>query len=255
MPSTQMRDGMSREVAGRRWSLAEVLAFYETHNELPFSLAGGATDGDGDGGADGDGNDDTTDGKGGDGDGKAGDAGGANGDGGKPKTDATGEDVSGLKSALKAERDANKPLQALAKKRGITVQALVKELSEAADAGKSEFERLTGERDTLKATADTYRDKYRKATAAESIRSEALTMGADPRRVDRIVRMVKADVAFDDDDDTPSNIKALLTDLKKSDSDLFTAIVGKGDGGAGNNGKPTEGNATAVLRKALGRSA
>lgn len=41
MPTTIERDGMSREVAGRRWSLADVLAFYETHGRMPFPLAGG----------------------------------------------------------------------------------------------------------------------------------------------------------------------------------------------------------------------
>src|SRR5689334_20837281 len=131
MPSTLVRDGMSREVAGRRWSLADLIAFYEANSRLPFSLACGSDNGVGDSG-DGDGGDDGKDGKG---DGDAGGAGGADSDGGKPKPDAGGEDVTGLKNALKAERDANKPLQALAKKRGITVQALVKELAEAADAG------------------------------------------------------------------------------------------------------------------------
>jgi hypothetical protein len=195
----------------------------------------------------GDGTDDGDDGADDDGDqGKDGDnaAGSGNGDG-KPDDDANDAGASGLRSALDKERDARKAAERARK-------AAEKRISELEGAGKSELTRVSEERDALKTTAEDYRTRYRTVAARESIRAEAIKLGADPTKVDRIVRMVKADLEYDDDGDDPTNLSKLLTDLKKSDEDLFKAPTGKGDAGAGNRTRPKEDN-NAWLRRATGR--
>jgi hypothetical protein len=134
-------------------------------------------------------------------------------------------------SAEKARRDADKQIRDLSKR-----------LKDFEDKDKTEIEKATGERDEALKTVAEYRDKYRKLSAAEVVRTEAIRLGADPRRVDRIVRMVRPDLEFDDDGDEPTNVKTLLAELRKTDDDLFKPVVGKGDGGAGNNGKPKSGD-------------
>lgn len=155
------------------------------------------------------------------------------------------------KEAIRREREAARKADESRKAIERDLRAAQKRLKEFEDADKSESEKLAGERDTWQKSATDYRDRYRRVNAAELIRTKALDLGADPRRVDRIVRMVRPDVEYGDDGDDPTNVDALVTALKKSDADLFAPVVGKGDGGAGGSGKPKQGTATAILRKHL----
>jgi len=156
------------------------------------------------------------------------------------------------KEAIRKEREARAAAEKSRKETEKQLRETAKRLKDFEDKDKSEAEKLAGERDTWQKSATDYRDKYRKAAAAEVIRSEAVKAGADPRRVDRIVRLVRPDLAFDKDGDDPTNVETLIRDLKKSDADLFAPVnPGKGDGGAGGGGKPKPGGATAVLREYL----
>lgn len=173
------------------------------------------------------------------------------------KQDDDADQIEGLgeagKVALRKEREARAVAEKSRKDTEKQLRDAAKRLKDFEDAGKSELEKATGERDTWKESATDYRDKYRKANAAEQIRSKALELGADPKRVDRIVRLVRPDVAFGDDSDDPTNVDALVAGLKKSDADLFAVAVGKADGGAGGGGKPKD-DPNAGLRRAFGRT-
>lgn len=154
---------------------------------------------------------------------------------GSDKGDGKSGAGDGLKTALEKEREARKTAEK-------TLRDKAKRLAELEDAGKTEAEKLAAERDTYKESSTSYRAKYRDVHAREVVRTEALQLGADPKRVDRIVKMVRPDLAFDDGDDTPTNVKQLLSELKKTDDDLFRPVVGKGDAGAGGGNKAKTGD-------------
>lgn len=107
-------------------------------------------------------------------------------------------------------------------------KAAEKELPEI-DQLRKQLERLESEKNDLAS-------KTREADGREAVRGVAKKLGASEDTLNAIYRMVKNDIEFDDAGD-PNNVNALLTEAKQIAPQLFRPSVGKGDGGAGSNGK------------------
>lgn len=131
------------------------------------------------------------------------------------------EDVTGLKSALKQERDARKAADKQLKDLSDKLEAL-----EGKD--KSDVERLTGERDKLKADLEA-REALLHDRAIEAALTTAATR-AGARYPDLIIGRVAKDAELDDDL-TVKNADALIATAKRDYPDLFRVVDGKADGG------------------------
>lgn len=127
-----------------------------------------------------------------------------------------------------------------------------KRLKDLEDKDKSDAQKLVDERDALREKVAALAVKAREANGREAVRSAAAKLGADAKRLDVIWKIVRSDLAYGDDDE-PSNLTEVLSALKSDHPEEFKPIVGKGDGGAGNNGNPKD-DPNAALRRAAGRS-
>lgn len=156
------------------------------------------------------------------------------------------EDVTGLKNALAAERES-------AKTATKELRALQARLQTLEDKEKTDLERITGERDTLKADYDKTIGELRAERAERLVTSAASK--ANAIRPDAIYRLVSSDLVYGDDG-RPSNTDAVMTQAKKDFPELFRAGAGSGDGGRGNGELPKDGNAAMnqMIRQAAGRS-
>lgn len=183
-----------------------------------------ATDGDGSGGS-GDGEGDDPPGGGGDGK-----------DGGEG-----GDTLAEIKAALKAERDAHKTT-----KRDIS--GLRTKLTEFEAAGKTELEKVTGERDAL--TERVTKAEARARDAAGRVAVETAAKAANAINARAVYALARDQLAYDDETGEPSNVDEVIKSLKKSDADLFPAIDGSGDGGKhGDDASGSDMNA--LLRRQL----
>lgn len=157
-----------------------------------------------------------------------------------------GEDVAGLKSALQAERDARKAAEKSAKD-------LKTRLESIESSGKTESEKIAARLKALEDDNAAKSQAIRERDARDAVRSEARKLGASDASLDAIYRMVKGDVAFDDDG-KPNNLKDILDDAKQIAPQLFRATNRPGDGGHGNRTtKPAEGM-NELIRRAAGVS-
>ena len=139
------------------------------------------------------------------------------------------EDVSGLKSALKQERDARKT----AEKSLSDLQARIDAL-EAKD--KTDVERLQGERDKLKADLESRETRLRDMAIRTALIGAATKAGA--RYPELIVDRLSAKADLDDDLNV-TNADALVTAAKREYPDLFRVVDGKADGGKTDGGTDT----------------
>lgn len=166
------------------------------------------------------------------------------------------EQIEGLgdkgKAALQKERERSSNAEKARKEMEKANRDLAKRLKDIEDRDKTETQKIADERDALKERVETLAKKAREANGRESVRSAALKLGADAKRLDVIWKIVRSDLAYGDDDE-PSNLTEVLSALKSEHPEEFKVITGKGDGGAGNNGKPKD-DPNAALRKAAGRS-
>lgn len=117
------------------------------------------------------------------------------------------------------------------------------ETAAAAKAEKElpEIERLRKQLERLESEKNELAAKTREADGREAVRTVAKRLGATEDSLNAVYRMVKSDIEFDDEG-KPKGIDALLAEAKQIAPQLFKPTVGKGDGGAGNNGKAKDGD-------------
>lgn len=156
------------------------------------------------------------------------------------------------KEAIRKERERAANAEKARKDLDKQLRDANKRLKDIEDAGKSEAQKIADERDALRDRVDALAKKAREANGREAVRGAALKLGADAKRVDVIWKIVRSDLAYGDDDE-PSNLNDVLNALKSEHPEEFKVSPGKGDGGAGNNGKPKD-DPNAALRRAAGRS-
>lgn len=134
--------------------------------------------------------------------------------------DDKGEDVSGLKAALVAERKSVGDLKR-------QVRDLTKKLDEADGKGKSEMDKLS---DRLESIIGRLKERG----GRDAVRDAATKAGSP--KPDLVYRLVRADLAFDDDGE-PTNVDDLIRELKGEDPDLFKKPAGSADAGKGRGGR------------------
>ena len=177
-----------------------------------------------------------------------GDGAGVNAGGG----DGGGEDVAGLKSALAAERDANKAVKKLLKDLGTDLDSFVRDvpaLYQARDAQKSDLDRLIGERDALKTQAEAAEKALRTERVRSQVRDAAEAAGAhDPGAMWRLIDL---DAVEFDAKGRIVNLAEALAAVKEAHPRLFRG-PGSADGGAGANGRGGL-DINAALRQLAGR--
>lgn len=156
------------------------------------------------------------------------------------------ENVEGLKSALEKEREARKTAEKTAKD-------LDKRLKDIETSGKSESEKLAARLEALEKDNLDKGAKLRARDAEDATRKAAKTAGAPD--TDIVFRVIKSDIEYDSDGE-PTNIKALIDDLKTTTPHLFKPAATRVDGGAGNGAKPNKGDEmNALIRRSAGREA
>lgn len=153
------------------------------------------------------------------------------------------DDVTGLKSALQAERDARKAADKTAKD-------LARELETIKNSGKSESEKLAARLEALEKDNQAKGAAIRERDAKDATRDAAKKAGAPDG--DLIYRVLKGDIEYDDDG-KPTNLKDLIADLKQTTPHLFKPATTRVDGGAGNGSKPGKDDMNAWIRQQAGR--
>ena len=125
-------------------------------------------------------------------------------------------------------------------------------LAEHENAGKTELEKLTTERDTLKKRVEALEGEIRSGALRTQVAAAANAAGA--YYPDDVFKLLDSD-AFDvDDDGKLKNVTKLIADLKKDKPVLFQR-GGGADGGAGSrNGAATGANMNDTIRRAAGRA-
>ena len=145
----------------------------------------------------------------------------------------TQEDIDRLTAALTKERDANRRAQADLKSARL-------EIEKAGSAGKSDADKLAAEREAWQQRIEALTAKTRAAHGKDAVQQAAKSAGAPD--ADLIYRLVKSDIAYDDDSDEPSNVEELIAGCRKDFPDLFKTQPAKADsGGEGARGKPAKG--------------
>lgn len=150
-------------------------------------------------------------------------------EGQQPGAGATETQTQTQQETPKPQQDsANKLIKDFVSKRGITVEDLLTQITEREDAEKTEIERLSGERDSLKSELDTLRQQMRD-NAAESAFLDAATK-ANARAPRTLFRAYKSDLAFDDDG-AVTNLDAVIAKAQEDEPDLFRSSTGRADNG------------------------
>lgn len=150
-----------------------------------------------------------------------------------------------------APPSANKLIKDFADARGVTVAKLLDQFSEMENAGKTELQRIEGERDQFKGKFESLTNRYRTAVAKSAVSEAAGKVNAiDPAAVFAIVR---DDLEFDDETGDPTNVDAVLKDVQKRHPALFRAANGSADGGKG--GPVSKANDVNEMFRSLAESA
>lgn len=135
------------------------------------------------------------------------------------------EDVTGLKSALKQERDARKTAEK-------TLTALQSRIDALEAKDKTDVERLTDERDKLKTDLDAREARLREMAVTTALTNAATKAGA--RYPELVIERMRGAADLDDDLNV-KNADKLVTEAKKSYPDLFRVVEGRADAGEGRN--------------------
>jgi DNA gyrase/topoisomerase IV subunit A len=149
-------------------------------------------------------------------------------------------------TALLAKKKLDKEAIQLRRER----DELARKVKEMEDAKLSDTERLTKERDELKAKEATWaaerRERDQRDAALDALSSEKV--GA--RNPNRLYRIVKDDLEFDDKG-TLTNLDAVVRQAKAEFPELFGRAVGSGDGGAGSRQQPGAFDMNAEIRRRM----
>lgn len=153
-------------------------------------------------------------------------------------------------SQASQQPSANQLIKQFADARGVTVASLLDRFTELENAGKSELERLTGERDSIKGKYDALASQFQTVNARAAVTEAAGRLNAiDSTAVFAIAR----DSLEFDGNGEPTNVEAVIKDVQKRHPALFRAANGSADGGKG-GGPANTGNINDVFRE-LARTA
>ena len=148
--------------------------------------------------------------------------------------DQQGGDQSGTSRAgTESQPSANKLIKDFAAARGITVEALLSSYEELENAGKTELQKATGDRDRYKADAERLTAELRDARS-ESAFVEA-ARAANARGPKTLFRAYKDQLAFDKSGN-PTNIAEVIDKAKADEPDLFKPATGNSDAGRRGDG-------------------
>ena len=161
-----------------------------------------------------------------DGDGDDGGGGGDDSGGSDDGSDDDGADdddgAAKLKSALQKERDARKTAVKAQKD-------LQRELDALKGKDQSDGQKLTAAEER----AQNAEQRLREATGRTAVLDAASK--AIATNLNAVYAMVRDDLEFDDEGE-PTNVDDVLAQLKTDEPDLFKHSKGRGDGGSGNDG-------------------
>ncbi len=156
-----------------------------------------------------------------------------------------GEDLEGLKSALRKEREDRKALEK-------QHADAAKRLKEIEDKDKSETEKLTARVAELEKELGEANGKVESVTIGTAITEAAQAAGAI--RPDVVAKLIDRSEVKRDDDGKPTNLKDLLAAATKSYPELFQAHGGRGSANGGNTGGAgDDDDMNARIRRAAGR--
>ncbi len=116
--------------------------------------------------------------------------------------------------------------------------------------GDYEYDLLVKELEALEKDNQAKGAAIRERDAKDATRDAAKKAGAPDG--DLIYRVLKGDIEYDDDG-KPTNLKALIDDLKQTTPHLFKPATTRVDGGAGNGSKPGKDDMNSMIRAAAGR--
>lgn len=172
-------------------------------------------------------------------------------EGQQPGAGATETQTQTQQETPKPQQDsANKLIKDFVAERGITVEDLLKQITDQEDAQKSDLEKLTGERDDFKTRYETLEAKYRASIAESAVKDAATAAGAISAKA--VFALIRDDVTYDDDGQ-PENVAALIEKAQTDEPALFRKAAGRGDGGKG-NGHVESSDMNALIRRAAGRT-
>lgn len=127
----------------------------------------------------------------------------------------------------------NKRVKDFASARGMTVEDLLKKWEDDENAGKTEIQKLTGERDTLTSQLTQTMESLKTERAERALLAAASAARAvDP---EAITALAIRNLEFDDEG-KPKNVTDVIEALKKAKPDRFKAAEGSADGSAGDGG-------------------
>lgn len=162
------------------------------------------------------------------GEGGSGDSGDGQGEG-EGEGEGQGGDSGESKPDPKPD-SANKLIKDFVAKRGISVEDLLKQITDQENAQKTELEKITGERDTIQSRYSELESRHRE-TIGESAFVDAATK-AKARSPRLLFHAYKSQLEYDDAGQV-TNLKAVLDKAKSDEPGQFLKAAGRGDGGAG----------------------
>ncbi len=141
---------------------------------------------------------------------------------------------------------ANKQIKDFAAARGISVEDLLSKYQELEDAGKSESERLTGERDRYKSDAERLIGEVRELRSESAFLDAA--RDARARAPKTLFRAYKGEIEYDASG-KPSNIAEVIAAAKADEPDLFQAGTGTSDAGRQGDSAGAPNDINALIRQ------
>ncbi len=145
-------------------------------------------------------------------------------------------------AALKAERDARRKAEK-------DLKALQAKVAEFENKDKTETEKSQAAQKAAEERAAAAESKARSFAARVAITDAATKLNAISLKA--VIAMVTPDLDYDDDGE-PTNVTALLAQLKKDEPQMFKASQGSGDGGKGQD-RASKTDINTALRGVAGR--
>lgn len=169
---------------------------------------------------------------------------------GKPGGDAD-QAKPGASEGKPSGPSANQLIKEFAAQRGVSVTDLLKQFEQAEDAGRTELQKLTKDRDQQKQRAESTAQRLRTANARVAVTEAATRANAIDSAA--VVALVRDRLEFDDEGE-PTNVAAVLDAARKQHPALFRAAAGSGDGSKGGLGNEPA-DISDAIRRATGRTA
>lgn len=145
----------------------------------------------------------------------------------------------------------NRQIKDFAAQRGITVEDLLTQFTELENAGKTELEKLAGERDRYKSELEKLTDQFREARSESSFLDAATKASARAPRT--LFRAYRDQIEYDRDGN-PTNIAAVIEAAKADEPDLFKPATGTSDAGRQGDSAGGKGDINALFRQLAERN-